>query len=284
MIKKASILFLAIISIQIVIPYISLARELTTFFDQQWLKAVVSIEKYNDKNEIKPIGTGFLIRSSKGHILLVSAKHVVSEKSGKIKKALAYRINLQNGKGKILQDKQIVSAGGGSWFLSKSADIAVRFMYILFLESDIITIPQNLFLKYENVQPGTPALILGFPMGLRSEEYSTAIVRRSIVSLKEPTHYMIDGFAFPGNSGGPVVYMPAFQIGGITLGNYIKKQMLLGVVSSYIPYRDTAISVQTKRPRIIFEENSGLAIVVPAGELIKLINRDDVKAFDNNLK
>lgn len=283
MIKKAFILFLAIINIQVVFPYTSIAKELTTFFNQQWLKAVVSIEKYNDKNEIKPIGTGFLILSSKGHILLVSSKHVVSEKNGEIKNALAYRINMQSGKSKILKDKQIISVGGGSWFLSKSADIAVRFIYRS-LDSDIISIPQNMFLKYDNVQPGTPALILGFPMGLRSEEYATAIVRRSIVSFKAPTHYMIDGFVFPGNSGGPVVYMPAFQVGGITIGSYIDKQMLLGVVSSYIPYRDIAISVQTKRPRITFEENSGLAIVVPSGELIKLINRDDVMAFDNNLK
>ena len=259
------------------------ATERTTFFNQQWLKAVVSVERYNEKREIRPIGTAFLIETENNHILLVSSKHVVTEENNQIKNELTYRINLQSGKSKILSDADLVRKGGGSWFLSDSADIAVRFIYKI-LESDIKTIPQNMFLNNENVQPGTPALILGFPMGLRSEEYATPILRRSMVALKEPKHYVVDGFAFPGNSGGPVVYMPAHQIGGIKLNNYIDKQMLLGVVSSYIPYRDIAISVQTKRPRITFEENSGLSVIVPASEIIKLIQREDVKEFDRQLK
>jgi hypothetical protein len=34
-------------------------------------------------------------------------------------------------------------------------------------------------------------------------------------------------------------------------------------VSSYIPYVDVAVSQQTKRPRITFEENSGLTQIFP---------------------
>lgn len=44
----------------------------------------------------------------------------------------------------------------------------------------------------------------------------------------------------------------------------INKAYLLGVVRDYIPYIDTAFSLQTKRPRVTFEENSGLADVIPA--------------------
>ena len=43
----------------------------------------------------------------------------------------------------------------------------------------------------------------------------------------------------------------------------IRRSLLLGIVSSYIPYADVAVSRQTGRPRITFEENSGLAKVVP---------------------
>ena len=35
------------------------------------------------------------------------------------------------------------------------------------------------------------------------------------------------------------------------------------MVSSYLPYREVAVSQQTGRPRMIFEENSGLGVVVP---------------------
>jgi hypothetical protein len=264
-------------------PLHSSATEVTTFFNQQWLKAVVSIEMINDKKEINPIGTGFLIQTDNNHILLVSVKHVISDENNQIKKALVYRINLQSGKSKIVSEEDLMKKGAGSWFLSKSTDIVVRFMYT-YLKADILTIPQNMFLKDENVQPGTPSLILGFPMGLRSEDYATPILRNALVALKAPNYYMLDGFVFPGNSGSPVVYMPAHQIQGIVLNNYIDKQMLLGVISSYIPYSDTAISVQTKRPRITFEENSGLCIVIPSSEIIKLINSDDVKKFDNDFK
>jgi hypothetical protein len=46
---------------------------------------------------------------------------------------------------------------------------------------------------------------------------------------------------------------------------------LVGVVSGYVPYQDIAVSQQTGRPRIIFEENSGLATIVPAERVIELV-------------
>ncbi len=67
------------------------------------------------------------------------------------------------------------------------------------------------------------------------------------------------------------------------MNNYIKKQSLLGVISGYIPYQDIAISLKTKRPRITFEENSGLTIVVPIDEVRILLKRKDVKELDNKL-
>ena len=41
----------------------------------------------------------------------------------------------------------------------------------------------------------------------------------------------------------------------------IDRAALIGVVKSYIPYKDVAISQQTGKPKVIFEENSGLALV-----------------------
>ena len=51
-----------------------------------------------------------------------------------------------------------------------------------------------------------------------------------------------------------------------------QKAMLIGVVQGYETYIDIALSQQTKRQRIAFEENSGLAIVFPVefiNELVK---------------
>ena len=72
---------------------------------------------------------------------------------------------------------------------------------------------------------------------------------------------LIDSFIFPGNSGGPVVTKPE-QI-RITNTQSIMSSLLIGMVSSYIPYEEVAISEQTGKRRMVFQENSGLAVVVP---------------------
>ena len=51
----------------------------------------------------------------------------------------------------------------------------------------------------------------------------------------------------------------------------VAASLLVGVVASYIPYRDVAVSQQTGRARVVFEDNSGLASVVPIQYLIDLI-------------
>lgn len=66
---------------------------------------------------------------------------------------------------------------------------------------------------------------------------------------------------FPGNSGGPVVTKP--EVVAIEGTKPVGASYLIGVVAGYVPYRDVAISAQTQKVRIIFEENSGLASVIP---------------------
>lgn len=52
-------------------------------------------------------------------------------------------------------------------------------------------------------------------------------------------------------------------------------------LSSYLPYQEIAVSQQTGRPRMIFEENSGLGVVVPCD----IINETVEIAIDKlNLK
>ena len=72
---------------------------------------------------------------------------------------------------------------------------------------------------------------------------------------------MIDASVFPGNSGGPVLLKPEVTRIQGTKAN--ERCGLIGMVSSYLPYKEIAICTQTERPRMIFEENSGLGVVVP---------------------
>ena len=78
---------------------------------------------------------------------------------------------------------------------------------------------------------------------------------------------MINSFVFPGNSGGPVLLKPeTMSIQGTQ--NH-PDPLLIGVVDAYQPYREPAVSLQTREARIVFEENSGLANILP----IDYVNR-----------
>ena len=117
---------------------------------------------------------------------------------------------------------------------------------------------------------GAGVFVLGFPMGLVGQQ-DYVIVRQGAIArvrdvLENTRTYnsmLIDSFIFPGSSGSPVVLKPEFvSITGAKPA--ISQAYFLGLVKGYIPYTDVAISAQTKRPRVTFEENSGLAEVIPA--------------------
>jgi hypothetical protein len=113
-------------------------------------------------------------------------------------------------------------------------------------------------------------------MNLAGVQKNYVIVRQGVIArIAEmldgiSNTFMIDTLVFPGNSGGPVVLKPEmFAIDGTKPQTNAN---LIGVVTSYRPYTDIAISPQTGRPRIVFEENSGLAEVLPIDYVDETIN------------
>jgi len=256
----------------------------TSQLDQQWLDAVVSIERLPVAGKELPIGTGFIVGSTRNHLILVTAKHVVHDDTGKLLGDLAYRLNRIAGSSQLLKDADLVQASAGSWFVSQQDDLAVRFLPIV-QGASVKAIPLDRFVEEPQVEAGTPLAALGFPLGLRSVDHAMPIARRGMIGRADPTAVLADLFVFPGNSGGPVLYVPAFKTGGVSFGGaeIVRAEMLVGMVSSFIPYSDTAISLQTKRPRVVFEENSGLANLVPAWVVKKFIATGEVSSFDEKL-
>src|SRR5262249_25715689 len=122
-------------------------------------------------------------------------------------------------------------------------------------------------MKDLGVSEGDFVYVLGFPMGLIGGTRNTVIVRGGNIARIQDTLagtswlYLVDATIFPGNSGGPVVVKPeAFAIEGTKAQS---RAYLVGIVQGYVPYEDVAISQQTGRPRVVFEENSGLGAVHP---------------------
>lgn len=104
--------------------------------------------------------------------------------------------------------------------------------------------------------------VLGFPMGLVGEERNAVVVRGGVVArvretLADPMRrFLVDAPIFPGNSGGPVVSKP--EVVAIQGTKCQSDAHLIGIVAAYVPYTDMAVSAQTGKLRITFEENSGL--------------------------
>ena len=104
--------------------------------------------------------------------------------------------------------------------------------------------------------PGDDAAVLGLSYG------SVVLTTDTMV---------LDCFVFPGNSGGPVVLRPERTTIEGTASP--QRALLLGVVKSYVPYQDVAISRQTGRPRVVFEENTGLCSAHPIDVVADLARR-----------
>ncbi|MGD0017366.1 MAG: serine protease [Verrucomicrobiia bacterium] len=255
--------------------------QLTSNFQEDWLKAVVSIEVASSPSNSQPVGTGLLVSTASNHVVLVTAKHVVTERNGSIRNGLAYRLNKKSNPSYLLNDSEIMQSLG-NWLLSTNADLAMRFISWTDHQSDFKTLPaQGVMLAQTNVQAGAPIAILGFPMGLRSEEHSVPILRKGAIARSDPENLIADCFVFPGNSGGPVIYVPAVSFAGDLFHNPLHNtQKWLGIVSSEISYVERAYSSQTLHERAIFEENSGLCNVVPTERIQELMESDGFKAID----
>jgi hypothetical protein len=215
--------------------------------------------------------------------LLVTARHNIWDNSrSQIREDLGYRFNAEGRPSQVVSNTMMQQQGFGPWMLSATYDVACRFIgwppNVRFNR-----IPLNMLLPQEQLQAGAQLLVLGFPLGHRSPDHTVPIARRGIVARSDPGLIIADAFVFPGNSGGPVIYLPIIKVGEPLRSPLINEERLVGLVSSYLPYREVATSRHTGRSRIVFEENTGLANIVPADAIQELLNRPDAIIFEQIL-
>jgi S1-C subfamily serine protease len=147
--------------------------------------------------------------------------------------------------------------------LQKLQEDAIRLGYF---QSDKHAAPRQRATKL-GMSEGDGVFVLGFPMGLVGVQRNFIVVRQGAVARLQDclagheSTFLIDCSIFPGNSGGPVISKP--EVVGIEGTTTVNAAYLMGIVNAYVPYRDVAVSLQTGKPRVTFEENSGLASVFP---------------------
>lgn len=257
-----------------------------------FLDAVVAIGVGRDPAKRRWVGTGFIygnkipptkINKDGGYRLwLITNKHVLEgSREVYIKLNSAAEQDSSDYRAKLLARN-----GRPRWIGHPDAntDVAAIFLSARFLSSkerqySVIRSDQHVMAKEEMVKQrvteGDRVFVLGFPMGLVAAERQYVICRSGVFGRlrdyldNRARDYLVDVLVFPGNSGGPVIICPSAT--AITGTNTIEKAVLVGVVKSYLPYQDTAVSQQTGLPRIVFEENSGLTIVEGAQAVVETV-------------
>ena len=249
-----------------------------------FFNTVVALGEQATDGTLKSHATGFLYGRPTGttgengqkqyQVFLVTNRHVF-QKAAERSDTLHARFNKLSEKGTNVYPLQLKHF---SWTVhpDPNADVAVMSINptwlnssgveYFFFESDehAFSLEQARAIQ---ISEGDGVFVLGFPLGESGEERNYAIVRQGIIAriqdwLKGTARtFLVDASIFPGNSGGPVLLKPEMvSVQGTTSNN---RCALIGMVSSYLPYREVAVSQQTGLPRMIFEENSGLGKVVP---------------------
>jgi S1-C subfamily serine protease len=260
------------------------------FFD-----CVVAIGKQNPDGSKLWIGTGFLFgkfiqqrpdNQKEYKVYLVTNKHVLKNQTD-----IILRFNPQDDKPATDYPFKLIDKDSKNLWTGHpkdSIDVAVlainakhlqnEGMKFAFFESDAMVFTVDKLKEMETTE-GDYIFVLGFPMGLVAVDRQHVILRSgAIARIRDlfegrSTDFIVDALVFPGNSGGPVVVKPELVSIQGTKSNM--NAGLIGVVKSYIPYQDVALSQQTGRPRIIFEDNSGLSLVEPADYIIQTIDEDE---------
>lgn len=250
-----------------------------------FLNTVVALGMSSQNGKVNYSATGFIVGYPTGItgdngvmtylLFLVTNRHVF-QKFLESKAILRARFNRPVGTGSNVYNIDVTDAFSWAVHPDENIDVAVcRINHAqlqadgieyTFFQEDIHALTLDQLLDIDTSE-GDGVFVLGFPLGLVGEDRNYTIVRQGIIArvqdwLKGNSRtFLIDASIFPGNSGGPVLLKP--EITSIQGTKATSKCSLIGMVSAYVPYSEVAISEQTGRRRMVFEENSGLGIVVP---------------------
>jgi len=252
-------------------------------------KTVVFLGKTTQKKE-QFYATGFLVEIQ-NIFHLVTAKHVVVDpKSGDFTDSgMLVFFNQKDGKIGSRSIDEIKRIMGVNWIFheNKDVDIAIIPFGLDPQKDDVKTIPDDMFLNTDRLFELYDVFFLSYQPGIESQKRILPVIRNGTISLiNEDKTFYIDGFAFPGNSGSPVFLKPSpirFDEGGISIGKDQLGGKFVGIIGEYIPYQEVAISIQTRRPRVVFEENTGLSKVWSVTFIEQIVGSNAFKQQLNTL-
>lgn len=255
-----------------------------------FMDAVVALGAELPNNKKHWVGTGFLVgrkdpnAPERSTVYIITNKHVVRSQQ-----QLFVRFNTNGSSGVKDLPMSLENNDGCPIFSQHPVQdvdiVAIQIMPHVIIDNHLslsfidlndhaLTLEQ---MKNTGVDEGSLVYALGFPMNLVNDVVKVPICRLGCISRvadafvagKAANSFLIDAQTFPGNSGGPIVSRPEHMSIQGTPKN--ENANLIGILSAYIPYRETLFSRQTGRDRMVQEENSGLTIVHPVDRIKEVV-------------
>jgi hypothetical protein len=253
-------------------------------------KCVVFLGRLGPEGRPEWRATGFLIHVS-GAIYLVTAKHaIVNTDTGEpTDEGLLAWYNLKPG-GAFPRSLDDLKKQGYGWLFPEDSEVDLAMMPFAIIPAtdDLVVIPEAMFAATDQLFETLDLLYVAYQPGTENPTKVSPVIRTGMLSrINDDGTYLLDGTAFPGNSGCPVFVKPSatrFGPQGITVGGDTLAFRFVGVIGSYIPYRDVAVSQQTGRARIEFEENTGLSQVWSVDHLRAITNSPSFKQQVERMK
>jgi hypothetical protein len=241
-------------------------------------QTVVLLGTPNGPGGISLAGTGSLA-TARGINLLLTAKHVVVDPKTGTLNDLYVIVTKKDGTTRSERLADYMSRNNVGWFghSRPDVDIAVLPFDTDSASDEVLRIPESRFVRISRVVETYDVVYATFQSGLDSPGSFVPIIRSGIVSrINANKTFYVDGFVFPGNSGAPVFLKPS----SVRYGDRDKAGEdpiaggLIRFVVGYRPYDEVAVSQQTGRLRVVFEENSGLALVWPIDYLFDILDSE----------
>ena len=198
--------------------------------DRPHLDTVVILEAFDGDDRFYGSGTGFLCRARHYHdrprelLFLVTSAHVV----GRNRQRIDVLFQPSEGDEPVIYSVTARSgAGPSTWFANRTRDLAALLLDPARLpeneihgrsfdvETDTLSIPE---LRKCEIVEGTEGLLVGFVRPWQNDRWEYPAVR-SVALAEIPkrgrsgTPLLVEGTAFPGDSGSPVIVKPERGVG-----------------------------------------------------------------------
>jgi hypothetical protein len=301
-----------------IVPFVLVMSAICSAQDMEQLKKTVAFvygsfqQKDKDGKPVTletPLGTAFFVvypaavGEQYGYIYIVTAKHVIRDGNGKYLDNIRLRLNKKDGSGVAFTTVPVTDKTGKlKWFDDPddpNEDIAVIQATPSQTEADYKAIPISLFsspesLKKSNVIEGDPVYLIGLMPQFTGVKRNYPVVRHGYISLlsDEPISmnddvkekvYALELGAWPGQSRSPVfLSLGGYRNGSMSL---TESYSLLGIMLGYFQNKIPIEVNPTNTMRVGDDSNIGISFVLPAYEIMKVLNSKAVQEQrDANLK